>query len=550
MAKGITEMFSYYDWSRFAADEILVYLRKSRTDDPTMTVEEVLEKHESILDEWAEKNLGEKVPEKNKFREVVSGETIEDRPEIKKVLKLAESPRYKAILIVEVQRLSRGDLEDAGRLIKLLRYSNTLVITPQKTYDLRDEYDRDAFERELKRGNEYLEYTKKILDRGRLLSVSQGNYLGSTPPYGYDRTTVKDGKKKCPTLKINEEEADVVRMIFDMYANQGLGATAIANRLEALSIDSPTKNGRWNSACIFTILENVHYLGKVRWNWRKTIKTISEQEVKATRPRATEGEYLIYDGKQEAIISEELFKKAAEVKGGKPKTKLDLALKNPLAQLVVCKTCGYTVGMNTYVNNSVQFAKPKMACNNQKRCKSGSVELDDILERVKTIMRKQIKELEWRIEQKQDDSIKLHEKQIKRLEKQLAALEKKELEQWELRSSGEMPKAIFDKLNEKLLAEKEETKQALCLAYDSMPDPVDYRERHASLTEALEILENPKVEGKTKNAYLKRVIERIEYDRPAMIRVKKTARASVDPSATYSGHGWYALPYHIEVIFK
>lgn len=543
-------MFSYYDWSRFAADEILVYLRKSRTDDPTMTVEEVLEKHESILDEWAEKNLGEKVPEKNKFREVVSGETIEDRPEIKKVLKLAESPRYKAILIVEVQRLSRGDLEDAGRLIKLLRYSNTLVITPQKTYDLRDEYDRDAFERELKRGNEYLEYTKKILDRGRLLSVSQGNYLGSTPPYGYDRTTVKDGKKKCPTLKINEEEADVVRMIFDMYANQGLGATAIANRLEALSIDSPTKNGRWNSACIFTILENVHYLGKVRWNWRKTIKTISEQEVKATRPRATEGEYLIYDGKQEAIISEELFKKAAEVKGGKPKTKLDLALKNPLAQLVVCKTCGYTVGMNTYVNNSVQFAKPKMACNNQKRCKSGSVELDDILERVKTIMRKQIKELEWRIEQKQDDSIKLHEKQIKRLEKQLAALEKKELEQWELRSSGEMPKAIFDKLNEKLLAEKEETKQALCLAYDSMPDPVDYRERHASLTEALEILENPKVEGKTKNAYLKRVIERIEYDRPAMIRVKKTARASVDPSATYSGHGWYALPYHIEVIFK
>lgn len=44
-------MFSYYDWSRFAAEDILVYLRKSRTDDPTMTVEEVLKKHESILDE-------------------------------------------------------------------------------------------------------------------------------------------------------------------------------------------------------------------------------------------------------------------------------------------------------------------------------------------------------------------------------------------------------------------------------------------------------------------------------------------------------------------
>ena len=170
-------MVSFYDWTQFAPEEILEYLRKSRTDDPTMTVEEVLSRHEKILDEWAENNLGAKVPTENKFMEIGSGETLDDRPEITKLLRMIESPKYKAILIVEVQRLSRGDLEDAGRLIKLLRYSNTLVITPQKTYDLRDEYDRDAFERELKRGNEYLEYSKKIMDRGTLLSVSQGNSL-------------------------------------------------------------------------------------------------------------------------------------------------------------------------------------------------------------------------------------------------------------------------------------------------------------------------------------------------------------------------------------
>ena len=102
-------------------DEILEYLRKSRSDDALLTVEEVLEKHETILDEWAERNLGGKIPEENKFREVVSGETIDDRPEMKRILQLIESPRIKAILVVEVQRLSRGDLEDAGRLIKLLR---------------------------------------------------------------------------------------------------------------------------------------------------------------------------------------------------------------------------------------------------------------------------------------------------------------------------------------------------------------------------------------------------------------------------------------------
>ena len=150
-------MFTMYDYKEmFSPNEILIYLRKSRSDDPTLSVEDVLQKHETILNEWAEKNLGAIIPEENKYREVVSGETIDDRPEVQKLLKRVESPKIKAILIVEVQRLSRGDLEDAGRLIKLLRYTNTFIITPTKTYDLQDEYDWDIFERELKRVNEFL----------------------------------------------------------------------------------------------------------------------------------------------------------------------------------------------------------------------------------------------------------------------------------------------------------------------------------------------------------------------------------------------------------
>ena len=60
----------------FTAEELLLYLRKSQSDDPNLTVEEVLEKHEKILDEWCERNMDGKVPERNKFREIVSGEKI------------------------------------------------------------------------------------------------------------------------------------------------------------------------------------------------------------------------------------------------------------------------------------------------------------------------------------------------------------------------------------------------------------------------------------------------------------------------------------------
>ena len=70
------------------ADEILVYLRKSRSDSPEMSVEDVLRKHEDMIQEYALRNFQCRIPEKNMFREVVSGETIDSRPQMKQVLKL------------------------------------------------------------------------------------------------------------------------------------------------------------------------------------------------------------------------------------------------------------------------------------------------------------------------------------------------------------------------------------------------------------------------------------------------------------------------------
>ena len=88
----------------------------------------MLSKHETILDEWIANNLDAPIPEENRFREVVSGESIADRPEFRKVLKLLESPKYKAVLVVEVSRLGRPDMEEIGRLSKIFRYTNTLVV--------------------------------------------------------------------------------------------------------------------------------------------------------------------------------------------------------------------------------------------------------------------------------------------------------------------------------------------------------------------------------------------------------------------------------------
>ena len=81
-----------YENYTFKPDEVLEYLRKSRSDDPTLTVEEVLSKHEAILSEWSIRNMDAAVPEEHIYREVVSGETIADRPEMIKLLKMIENP--------------------------------------------------------------------------------------------------------------------------------------------------------------------------------------------------------------------------------------------------------------------------------------------------------------------------------------------------------------------------------------------------------------------------------------------------------------------------
>lgn len=542
-------MYQYYNYAEmFKPEEIIVYLRKSRSDDPLLTVEEVLSKHETILDEWAEKHLNGKIPEENRFREVVSGETIDDRPEIQKVLRLIESPKYKAVLIVEVQRLSRGDLEDAGRLIKLFRYSNTFAITPPKTYDLRDEYDRDTFERELKRGNEFLEYQKKIMNRGRLLAVSQGHYLGTFAPYGYDKDVLMEGKRKCHTLKINEAEADVVKMVFDMYVNQDMGRVNIAHRLNELGI-KPRKAALWQQYQIKDMLENIHYIGKVRWNWRKTLTIIEDSEVVQTRPKAKIGEYLVYDGKHPAIISDELFNAAAEKQGRNHRAKAKTKVRNPLAGLLWCQ-CGRAMSLRTYKKHN---SPPRLLCDNQAYCKTTSCLYEEMIERVCDVLEQCIEDFEIRLNSDDKDSLNLHNNLIKRLENKLTELNKKELSQWEKYSEEGMPKEIFDKLNEKVLKEKEEIQQALCKAKESLPDPVDYEEKLYRFKDALQALKDPEAPAILQNRLLKACIERIDYNRAKSERMKSTAKRvtvngrRIKPDGLKTGANWTKAPIEIDV---
>ena len=125
--------------------------------------------------------------------------------------------------------------------------------------------------------NDYLEYTKKILNRGRVASVRQGNYICSVRPYGYKKITIGSGKDKCHTLEIIQEEADVIRLMYHLYIDENMGFTNIARTLDSLHI-KPLKSDNWSAATIRDMIDNPIYIGRVVWNSRKEMGKRTDNE--------------------------------------------------------------------------------------------------------------------------------------------------------------------------------------------------------------------------------------------------------------------------------
>lgn len=491
--------------------EILKYLRKSQADDPLLTVEEILAKHEQMIDDWIESRLPDagRVPDDNIFREVVSGETIKDRPALKELLRLVESPKIKAVIVTEPSRLTRGDLEDIGYLVKILRYTKTIVITLDFVYDLSDAGDRDRFERELMRGNEYLEYTKKIRWNGRVASVKSGNFIGNTAPYGYRKIAIKEGKRTCHTLEPHPEQAPVVKRIFELYAS-GLGATKIAEQLDAEHAPPPS-GSKWSPDSIPGMLKNVHYLGKVKWNERQAVRSVEDGQVKVSRPRAEE--YLVFEGKHPAIIDQDLWDKVQAIKGSHPRNPNAKNLTNPFAGLLWCECGRAMVGRRYNDTHGRERCAPRVLCGDRRRCGNASAKMDDIMAEVIATLRSAVDDFEERIEAGTDDSAEVHRQMVERMEKRLEELRKLEVQQWAEKMKNKMPEHVFRALNDPTVAEIEEVEHDLCEARNAVPEPIDLQDKIVTFEAAIEALLDPEAPVKEKNQLLKKCIERITYSR-------------------------------------
>lgn len=484
-------------FARFVSSNFILYLRKSRADDPNETVEEVLAKHEARLQDFVQKRFGFKIPEENIYREVCSAESIADREEIKKVLSKIEDSDIKVVLVADVARLSRGDLGDCNEIITRFRYTSTLVMTDTMQFDLEDKRDRQYFQDELLRGAYYLDYVKEVLRKGREGAVqNRGCYLAPKAPYGYNK--IKVGKN--PTLEPNKD-ADIVRLIFDWYVNEGLTFYKIACRLNDMRIPAPL-GAEWKKSTIRILLKNPHYDGKVTYGAKKETTFIENGE--KVRKTIAQKDYILAEGIHPAIVDHDIFVKAQEKRANNPSAKVGYDLQNPFAGIMKCAKCGKTIIQHPY-----KHAETRLECRTRPMCFK-SIKMSAVEEAVAIALEQsELPNLEAKLKNDDGNALKIKKSLLVNLEKELAEYRVQEERQYEFLETGRYTEEVFDKRNAILRDKIEACQSKIRETQLSMPKQIDYQEKIITLKKAIEALKSD-ISPAEKNKFLKAIISRID----------------------------------------
>ncbi len=346
-----------------------MYLRKSRADSEAEQrgEGETLARHEKALTAFA-KQAGLEVTAV--YKEIISGESIAARPQMQRLLSEVSEGLWEGVIVMDVDRLARGNSIDQGIISQTFLFAGTKIITPTKTYDPQNEMDEEYFEFGLFMSRREYKIINRRLQRGRTASVKEGKYVSNKAPFGYERTKIINDKGF--TLSPIPDQAAVVRSIFEWYT-QGLlqengtrkliGTSLIARELNERGIKAAS-GSVWTQQTIRDMLINPVYVGKIRWNWRPRKKKMTGGTVITQRPR--NDVFLLYNGLHPAIIDEQTFKSAAErMAQNKNRTvRGDKSTQNPLAGLVCCTVCGRKMQRKPSSKNPDLLMCPAPTCSN------------------------------------------------------------------------------------------------------------------------------------------------------------------------------------------
>lgn len=509
-----------------------IYLRKSRADEELEQYKgDTLERHRKTLLDLAARQ-GLKIS--RIYEEVVSGDSIISRPQMQALLADVEKGAYKGVLVMEVERLARGDTMDQGLVAQTFKYSDTLIITPLKTYNPNNESDEEYFEFGLFMSRREYNTTKRRLIRGREASAREGKFVGSIAPYGYERQKLPHDKGY--TLRIVPEKAEVVKLIFDLYVNgeddgngnkRRLGMDLIAKRLNQMGIP-PHRNDYWQKATIVDMLDNPVYAGYIRWGYRKTSKKIEGGKLTKSRPLPTgQEDYILVKGLHEPIIEPKVFELAQELAKTRPIMPVGYKkeVKSPLASIMICRQCGRKMSFRA----STTPGKPNYLVCKARNCHNVSTPLHIVEAAVINAIKKWVVDYEYQWEQKQlspqDNTAPMiaakseQEKELATLTKQLnTAHDLLEQEVYTVTQFADRAKTLNNRITECEESIRKIDEQ-LSQANNDAEIIKDFVPKVKSLLDGYDTLKTPA----EKNKVLKEIIEKVVYNKEKSAAYKGVA---------------------------
>ena len=496
-------------------EQYVKYLRKSRFDRDyaELSVEDTLKRHEAILDKVAE-SRGYYIAKT--YYEVVSGESIAARPEIQKLLEEVSAGIYAGVLVVDLERLARGNGADQAYISQVFQYSSTKIVTPNKTYDPCNEFDEEYFEFGLFMSRREYKTINRRLIRGRDSSASEGKYISSIAPYGYMR--VKLPNEKGYTLEPHPDEAPHIKTIFEMFLNHA-GTKIIANYLNDNNV--PTRHGDlWTYSTISNIITNPIYMGKIRRGWSQQIKTIENGEVvrKIKRKKNIE-DYNVYEGLHEGLITKEQFTLAQEIRLEKQpaaKVKDEFELQNAFVGLLFCSTCGKRIGRTT--GSKARDARARLRCVNGRNCHNVSSDYDVVEKEIISALREWLKGYRIKIDTVgYAKDIEALRNQNKKYANDLQKLNAQLENAYNLVEQGVYTLEIFKNRQEKLNASVAEIKANVSeneITIARMEQSDNAKANLIPQTETL-LASYDEMSNEERNALLKEILKKIEYKKEA-----------------------------------
>lgn len=270
------------------------------------------------------------VPEEYIFMDLgISGRKAEKRPDFQRMITLAKSKPspFQVIVVWKFSRFARNQEESIVYKSLLRKQCGVDVIS--KSESIMDGPFGSLIERIIEWNDEF--YSTNLSEevfRGMREKASRGGYQ-ARPPLGYRIET----KGEPPVIV--EEEAKIIRIIFDKYVNGHCSFFDIARYLNTLGLKT-SHNKNFETRSIEYIIQNPTYCGMIRWNR-------TENETNRVKDRE---EWIIEEGKHEAIISKELFEAAQErfrsnykPRGSRPSS----TYRHWLSGLLKCPSCGRTL---------------------------------------------------------------------------------------------------------------------------------------------------------------------------------------------------------------